>query len=78
MHEQHCDWDLSILDRDTLMTGDGDFMTKEKIKADCSQCMYQNFCINIVEALDNHQWQRAEKELVSVLYPQTQAWKTSD
>jgi len=55
------------------MTGDGDFMTKEKIKADCSQCMYQNFCINIVEALDNHQWQRAEKELVSVLYPQTQA-----
>jgi len=50
----------TILDNDILMSEDDDFLTKQKIKAECD-CINKNTCLAIVDLLKNKKPQEAKK-----------------
>jgi len=53
-----------ILDRDTLMAGWWEFMTKELVKERCVQCVQKNTCLQVIDLLNNNNFKEAEKLLI--------------
>lgn len=53
------DCNPSILQHDTLMTWEWEFMNKDEIRERCVECEKKSICLQIVDLLSNKQYQKA-------------------
>lgn len=53
-----------ILDWDTLITGWGEFMTKELIRERCVDCIQKALCLRVVDLLNNGKAEEAWEALI--------------
>ena len=64
--KQRSDCEPIVTNR-TILDSDWDFMTKDRVKAECPQCNHQNTCITIIEKLNNAQ-EKVAMELLNTIY----------
>ena len=51
----------TICNRDTLMSEDDVFMTKQLVREECAKCLHQALCLQAIDLLDHNKLDEAEK-----------------
>jgi len=51
----------TICDKQALMSEDDVFMTKDLIREECSKCLHNNLCLQVIDLLNNKHPNEAEQ-----------------